>query len=404
MRLLIEKFEIDQASITDIQRQILTSGSNNEKLITARQIADEACKRDGNIDANHIASIIAQSILRYGVNTRGNLLLTILNGIKDESVVKSMNNHSAQKILDLITDNKLTHKNWKTYFEKDIGIFEGSTTDIDYKLDVLSVFMENKHRQYTREITDDSGKTTTQQLTLDDLKDGDKLKPTSEIRKLLDEFTTPESEDETQKEKKSFDEWCSENNIKYLQDTGKSKIISWFEEPKFDPFFKSAFEGRGVKNKAELNKKLASYLYNPDDQNGAKIKEIFTNKISVVEPYEIKDAIHGLVNFLDVTKGGKYQTGLALLSDQIKTPIKDLSIKSLITYIKKLMKVSNVAYIKDNIRKIEYRLDRGFYDKEIKYIFTKRYPLNKNQGIKSLNEEIARFLQSIYGVSNSEVT
>ena len=73
-----------------------------------------------------------------------------------------MNNHSAQKILDLITDNKLTHKNWKTYFEKDIGIFEGSTTDIDYKLDVLSVFMENKHRQYTREITDDSGKTTTQ--------------------------------------------------------------------------------------------------------------------------------------------------------------------------------------------------------------------------------------------------
>lgn len=68
------------------------------------------------------------------------------------------------------------------------------------------------------------------------------------------------------------------------------------------------------------------------------------------------------------------------------------------------MKVSNVAYIKDNIRKIEYRLDRGFYDKEIKYIFTKRYPLNKNQGIKSLNEEIARFLQSIYGVSNSEVT
>ena len=400
MRLIIEKFKIDQNAISDLQRKLLDSGSTNEKIKTASEIVSHNNGQNGNADVSKFSDIVSQAILRWGISSAGNPFLNFLNNL-DNKIIEKLNSKIAQTVLDIIVD---ADSNLDEIFSKDIGIFEGSTSDIQYKLKVLKVFT---NRQELRQYKNDKG----QNLTLDTIMSKDKLKPTDQIRKILDNyFTSTTNKENKTKETKSLKDTLAlegikvtDRNITEVKEFLVNKVI------KDTSVQASLIDDKGNKisfNPDEIERQLVK-LIDTDDTNKKIIK--FLTETQVESPYKKVNILKSLINNLDESQGGTLISGSKLIAVYLERELSTLKFKDLIYYVIQLIDISKVPYIKSQAKDIKQQLKKGTYDTEFREVFNQRYKIasdtdeaNKYELTrKRLNEAIARLLQSLFAADTS---
>ena len=383
MILLNEAFILK--NVSDIERQLLATGSDSEKITTATNIIDN--NQSGNLDVSNFKEVVVQSIIQHGTD-KNNPFLQFLNSAGAPSFVSQITPDFAWSILDIVSTGNQYLK--ELFYSKDIGIFTGSKSDIEYKLKIFKVFTDkNELNNYKN----DKDKV----LTLADIMHKGVLRDTSEIRSILDKYFTNNDKDE-EKDKIPLTTILKKKGKDYKK--APNEVLT---------FLQSYFSGKYNKAIAEVERtekikitpatiinKLSS-IFN-DDTTGAKVEK-FVTSVQVDDPAGVNDIIKALVFELDDTKGGTLISGAQLVANHLGKSLKDTSFKELIAYVIELAKASTVPYIKSNLKHIQYNFPRGKYDKEFREVFNARYKIdtkNPANTIKFLNERIARLLQDIY--------
>ena len=101
MILLNEAFILK--NVSDIERQLLATGSDSEKITTATNIIDN--NQSGNLDVSNFKEVVVQSIIQYGTD-KNNPFLQFLNSAGAPSFVSQITPDFAWSILDIVSTGK----------------------------------------------------------------------------------------------------------------------------------------------------------------------------------------------------------------------------------------------------------------------------------------------------------
>ena len=268
-------------SYTDNSTEDSKKKSEISQVALLTQKVEEWNKSNGKV-IDKYRNVVVNSLVDHGMNENSNPLYYLVLNASD-ALLKSITYNKASKFQSLIDEGDIKTKHVKKYLVDDETFWAEADNDVNYKLDILSIFFDSRElSKYKNEKGEPA--------ELGDIMDGDNFMKADDMRKVCDTFFDDDSD-------VPLGDCLSELRLpKPDDDNAKKQFVailaskSFITNPKY-----------GITDKHE-QQLLIDFV---TSQITDTFKKQFLKKCLVPTPVSPKNCVAGLVNYYEKTAKGK---------------------------------------------------------------------------------------------------